>query len=201
MKNIIENIKLVVSMTIIGAILLYIGTMVFMPNLTIKIFRFQPFVVVTESMEPVINVNDMIIATPFDIEEAKVGDIITFEADIDFNGTKEVVTHYIYSIDRTGETPIIRTNRHFEEGEEIVPDTWLLTSNDIIGTHSTTIKYAGLLVGFLKSTLGIAVIVFNIVIISAIAYINKLHEKQKQQDQQPSEKTDDSIKAVMSLIE
>jgi len=188
-------------MTIIGAILLYIGTMVFMPNLTIKIFRFQPFVVVTESMEPVINVNDMIIATPFDIEEAKVGDIITFEADIDFNGTKEVVTHYIYSIDRTGETPIIRTNRHFEEGEEIVPDTWLLTSNDIIGTHSTTIKYAGLLVGFLKSTLGIAVIVFNIVIISAIAYINKLHEKQKQQDQQPSEKTDDSIKAVMSLIE
>ena len=26
----------------------------------------------------------------------KVGDIITFNADIDYNGTKEIVTHYIY---------------------------------------------------------------------------------------------------------
>ena len=41
MKSIIENIKLVGSMVIIGALLLYIGTMLFMPELTIKIFRFQ----------------------------------------------------------------------------------------------------------------------------------------------------------------
>ncbi|MGB2409199.1 MAG: hypothetical protein ACPH9T_09775, partial [Paracoccaceae bacterium] len=68
------------------------------------------------------------------IEEAEKGDIITFYADIDYNGTQEVVTHYIYEIDESGEEPIIRTHRHFEYGEEIVPDTWLIKADDVIGT-------------------------------------------------------------------
>ena len=73
MKAIYENVKLVLSMALIGALILYIATLLVMPDLTVKIFKFQPFVVVTESMEPVISVNDVVVITEFDIDNAKPG--------------------------------------------------------------------------------------------------------------------------------
>ena len=176
MKNIIENIKLVVTMSLIGLTLLYIGSTIFMPELTIKFFGFQPFVVQTESMEPEIMVNDMLIATKFNVDDAEVGDIITFYADIDYNGTEEVVTHYIYSIDTSGEETIIRTNRYFEEGVEITPDTWLIPASDVIGSYSFHIQHFGLLVGFLKSFYGMAVVGINIVLFTAIKIVSN-HRK------------------------
>lgn len=173
MKNVIENIKLVFSMIIIGGLLLYIGSILFMPELTVKIFKFQPYIVVTESMEPVYNVNDMVVVTEFDINEAQVGDVITFYADIDYNGTKEIVTHYIYEIDRSGAEAIIRTNRHFDDGETVTPDTWLIPESDVIGQASLHIPYVGYIIGFVKSPYGIVVITVNALIIGAIVSINK----------------------------
>jgi len=183
MKNIIENIRLVVSMIIIGAILLYIGTIVFMPESTIKVFRFQPYIVVTESMEPFINVNDMVIVTTFKIDEAEVGDIITFKADIDYNGTEEVVTHYINEIDQSGEETIIRTNRHFEEGETVTPDTWLIPASDVIGTYAFRIPYIGLILGFIKSIYGIVIITINIAIFGTFKFISKKSKKAEEQQE------------------
>lgn len=192
MKAIIENVKLVLSLGFIGIILLYIGTILFMPDLTVKIFRFQPFIVVTESMEPVINVNDMVVVTPFDIEEAEVGDIITFKADIDYNGSLEVITHYIYSIDRTVDNPIIRTHRYFEDEESVVPDTWLIPESDVIGAYSFSISNVGYFTGFITSIYGIVIIGFNVLIIGGIIYINKKSKLDAEQDiELPSDKEEE----------
>ena len=179
MKELLENVKLFIQMGIIGAILLYIGATVFMPDMTIKIFRFQPFVVVTESMEPVINVNDMVVARPFNIETAEVSDIITFKADIDYNGTEEVVTHYIYEIDRSGDEAILRTHRHFDNPEEVVPDTWLIPASDVIGSYGTHVPYVGFIIGFIKSTYGMAVIGVNILIFGAIKLMNRSKDEEE----------------------
>ena len=181
MKNIIENIKLVISMAIIGVLLLYIGTLLFMPELTIKIFRFQPYIIVTESMEPVFNVNDMIIATPFDIEEAEVGDVITFKADIDYNGSKEIVTHYIYEIDDSESETIIRTNRHFNADVTVTPDTWLIPESDVIGSYSAHIPYIGYLIEFVTSIYGMVVILINVVVITLIVRLNKQIKKRDEE--------------------
>lgn len=179
MKNIIENVKLVVSMGLIGAFILYIGSLIFMPDLTVKIFKYQPFVVVTESMEPVIGVNDIVVVKEFDLESANVGDIITFKADIDYNGTLEVVTHYILSIEDTDAGTLIRTHRHFEEGEEIIADTWVIPSSDVIGTYAFQLQYIGYFIGFAKSFYGMAIIGFNIIVISAIVYVSKKEFKKE----------------------
>lgn len=191
MKAILENVKLVVQMGLIGAILLYLASTMFMPELTIKIFGFQPFIVVTESMEPEFMVNDAVVATRFNIDTAEVGDIITFNADIDYNGTEEVVTHYIYSIEGEGQDAIIRTHRHFEEGETVVPDTWLLSPDDVVGSVSFGIKYFGFITGFIKSIYGIAVIAINIVIFGAYKFItNRMEKKQEEQEIQESQDKD-----------
>lgn len=176
-----ENIKLGLSMGLLGALLLYIGTLVFMPDMTIKIFRFQPFVTLTESMDPVINVNDVVFATPFKETDAKKGDIITFKADIDYNGTSEYVTHYIYSIDNSGSETIIRTHRHFEDAKEVTPDTWLIPSSDVIGSYQFHIPYLGMLIGFVKSMYGIVIISINIIIFSAIKFISNKNNKETEE--------------------
>lgn len=180
MKKIWENIKLGVSMVVIGALLLYIGTVIFMPELTVKVFGFQPYTVYTESMEPVLNVNDVAVVTQFDIEEAEVGDIITFYADIDYNGTEEVVTHYIYSIEGDGEDTIIRTNRYYDTEENIVPDTWLITPDQVLGTYAFHIQYLGYVIGFIKSIYGLAIIGLNIILFTTIKIVNKkMKEKEE----------------------
>lgn len=184
MKNIWENIKLGATMVIIGALLLYLGTLIFMPELTVKIFGFQPYTVYTESMEPEINVNDVVIVNQFDIETAQVGDIITFYADIDYNGTEEVVTHYIYSIEGEGDDIIIRTHRHYENEENIVPDTWLISPEDVLGTYSFHIQYLGYVIGFMKSWYGIGVIAANIILFTTMKIVNKKLKAKEEQEEQ-----------------
>lgn len=199
MKKIWENIKLVGSMAIIATLLLYIATLAFMPEMTIKFFGFQPYVVMTESMEPVYNVNDGVIATSFNIDNAEVGDVITFKADIDYNGTLEVVTHYIYSIEGSGNDAIIRTHRHFEEGEVVVPDTWLLHPEDVIGSVSFGVKYLGYITGFITSIYGIIVLALNVIIFSFVKYLKNHDDSEVEKEETEKEKLLREIEELKAL--
>ena len=168
-----ETLQITLTVIVVSMLSLYIIFQLFIPDMTIKLFRFKPYVVVTASMEPVINVNDMVFVRPFDLGEAQEGDIITFLADIDYNGDKEVVTHYIYAIEENGSTTIIRTNRYFAEDQTVIPDTWLLSEDDILGKYWFKIPKIGLVLEFFKSPFGLATIGFNTAIIGAIIYLIK----------------------------
>lgn len=160
-----------------GLLILYILLELFLPNMTIKVFQFKSYVVITESMEPVLNVDDMIVVTNPNVDKLEVGDIITFRADIDYNGSKEIVTHYIYSITEDGDDYIIRTNRYGSN----VPDTWILRSADVIGVYGFRIPQLGVFINFVKSPFGIAAIAVNVIVIGAIVYIVKSGKKEKEQ--------------------
>lgn len=179
------QIKSILFYVVAGLLLFYILLELFIPNQTVKIFQFKPYVVVTESMEPVINVNDLIIVTNPNLDKLEVGDIVTFNADIDYNGTKEVVTHYIYSI-----TENIDGDRIFKTVRNggTVPDTWILQDGDILGTYAFRIQKLGNIINFVKSPFGIAAISVNVVIIGVIVYLVKSGKKEdikstKEEDQ------------------
>ncbi|MDO9629766.1 MAG: signal peptidase I [Acholeplasmataceae bacterium] len=159
-----------------GLLVLYILLEVFMPNMTIKVFQFKPFVVVTQSMEPVIDVDDMVVVLNPNVDKLKVGDIITFRADIDYNGTKEIVTHYIHTITENNDGDrIFRTNRY----GSTVPDTWILKDSDIIGVYAFRIRQLGVFVNFIKSPFGIAAVSVNLIVIGSIVYLVKSGKKEK----------------------
>jgi signal peptidase len=183
-NNLKENIEIVVTTLLIGFFLIYIIVQLFLPNMSVKVFGFKPYIVITESMEPVISVNDMVVDRKFKLDKAKEGDIVTFLADIDYNGTKEVVTHYIYSINEVNDTAIIRTHRYYAPGETVVPDTWLLSPDDILGTYWFTLPKVGYLTNYLKSPYGIVTIIINIGIISGIVYLVKHPQVEDNTDNQ-----------------
>ncbi len=172
------NIAMIATFFIATILLLYIVIQLVAPNMTVKIFGVKPYVVITESMEPEINVRDMVFVRQFAIEDAEVGDIITFEADIDYNGTKEVVTHYIYAINTDGVTTTIQTNRHWEDMNDAVPDSWVLLPEDVLGTYWFQIPKIGYLTDFLKSPFGIAAIIVNVTVIGGIIYLIKKGKEQ-----------------------
>lgn len=157
---------------------LYIAINIFMPENTVKVFGFKPYVVITDSMEPVISVNDLIVVTNPKVDELVEEDIITFYADINFDGEKEIVTHYIYSINENAEGDLVfKTHRYFDEGAEVFSDYWVIGEDDVLGQHSFTISYVGAVVQFVKSPFGIAAMVVNLGIIVGIVYIMKKTSK------------------------
>ncbi|MDR4968058.1 MAG: signal peptidase I [Acholeplasmataceae bacterium] len=174
-KLILKHVGSILFFVLSGLLILYILLEIFIPNTTIKVFQFKPYVVITESMEPVLDVNDLIIVYNPNLDKLEEGDIITFMADIDYDGTKEVITHYIHSITvNSQDEKIYRTIRH----NGTVPDTWILRDADIIGVYGFRIPRLGAVVNFLKSPFGIAAVSVNVLVIAAIIVIVKSGKKE-----------------------
>ncbi len=177
-NNIWEYIKTGLFYLAAFVLVFYIVVSLFFPAATVKIFGFKPYVVITDSMEPNIMVRDLIIVGKPKVDELEVEDIITFYADINYDGEKEIVTHYIYSISENVEGELIfRTHRHYEEGATVNPDNWVLNEDDVLGRHMVTIPKLGYVVQFVKSPFGIAAIFVNIGIIGGIVYLVKNEKK------------------------
>jgi len=178
-KKIYKLVKSVLFYIVVAFLSLFIIFEIFMPRQTVKVFGFKPYNVITQSMEPVLNVNDLIIVKNFDVEDLEIDDIITFYADIDYNGEKEIVTHYINSIAQNSEGDyVIRTNRYHDEDEDAIVDTWILYEDDVLGLYSFKIPYLGYVTEFFKSPFGIAAIVVNAGIIAAIVILIKREKKE-----------------------
>ncbi len=175
-KKSLKTVGSIVFFIVSGLLVLYILLELFIPDMTIKVFQFKPFVVITESMEPVLNVDDTVVVFNPNIDKLEVGDIITFKADIDYNGTKEVITHYIHTItENSAGERIFRTNRY----GSTVPDTWILQDQDIIGVYGFRVPQLGVFINFIKSPFGIAAVAVNLIVIGAIVYIVKSGKKDK----------------------
>lgn len=187
-KKVYKFIKTILFYIILFLLSMYVVFEIFIPNQTVKVFGFKPYNVMTQSMEPVLNVNDMIIVKNFKVEDLEVDDIITFYADIDYNGEKEIVTHYIYSIteDAPGEYTI-RTNRYYSDDQSPVADTWRLNENDVLGLYSFKIPYLGYVTEFFKSPFGIAALVVNAAIITTIVILIKRENKKKDVNREETE--------------
>ena len=67
-KKTINLVGSILFFALAGLLVLYILLELFLPNMTIKVFQFKPYVVVTESMEPVIDVDDLIIVTNTNVD-------------------------------------------------------------------------------------------------------------------------------------
>lgn len=159
-------------------LVLYIIFEIFMPETTVKVFQFKPYVVLTQSMEPKIMVNDLVVVKNFDVDELEENNIITFYADINYDGEKEIVTHYIYSVVETTEGDyVIRTNRYYEDESDEVPDPWVLSGDDVLGLYNYHIPWVGTVILFLQSPFGIAAMLVNIGVIVAVVVMIKQGKK------------------------
>lgn len=139
----------------------------------VLLYFFSPlktYVIVTDSMEPVINVRDLVFVNRYkSLDKLNPEDIIAFEVDINNDGNKEVVVHYI---DEIRIIDGIRSFKTHPEGETSA-DPWELSDEDIIGEYLFRIPKIGNFIMFIKSPIGLPIIVIDLVVIYYIIYYFK----------------------------
>lgn len=198
MKNKLSKTKLISKIIgytlffiVFGYILFYSVFNLIKPNLTTKFLGFKPYVILTQSMEPKIKPNDVVITVKHDFEDLKSGDIITF---VDPK-SKKVVTHYFDRYDATtdnSEGLYIRTKNN--KGVDI----WKIDNYHYIGKVSTIIPSFGLFFKFFQSPIGIFLFIVIVAIIIAIfVVVSKLiqHKKNNKKEITNKEEIDDSKKS------
>lgn len=141
-----------------------------------NIFGYKAYIIKTNSMEPTININDVIITKKVKDDEIKVHDIITFIQD------GEVITHRITKIDNDDNKIKFTT----KGDNNNIEDTFKITYDSIEGKHILTIPYLGILVQILQNKI-IFLIILLIILIFMFIGIQRQEKKEYRREKKKIE--------------
>lgn len=199
-KNISKIIKDTIYYGIILFLVAIISVSLFIPNGLVKVFGVGWYRVVSDSMEPLILVDDFIIVTKdTDVDNFEDGDIIVFETHFRNNQgiyMHGAMTHHFYKVDEHGHILTYPHSQAHLEPHERVIDKWykpfgedyFVTEDDIIGRHTTTLK-TSYVISFITSPYGVGVILINIGLVIGIIILfqydkhKKIEKKHKEGDE------------------
>lgn len=141
------------------------------------ISRYDHMVVVSDSMTPTINVNDVVfIDTKSNHSIIEKDDIYAFYVDINEDGSEEIVIHYIDEVIENNGNSTYKTRPEVSDDQ----DTWTLQERDLIGAYKIRIPKVGKLLLFLGSWIGKVVIILDIIVI--YFFVGALKEPDKDVD-------------------
>ena len=174
--------------TVVFLMLFYIGINTFFPDQSINYLGFKSYVVISPSMEPDINVNDLVVVVKVKEENLEVGDVVSFYTYLptsridEFGDTvylKSVVTHYLAAINDDGIDITYKTHRAgvpvdpYDDWNDIHGDPTDLNFEDIIGTVSFTVPKVGVVLKVFTNPIMVILIVVNISIIVTVVKVTK----------------------------
>lgn len=124
------------------------------------------FNIVSESMEPTLEINDVVLVQKCQPTELKIGDIITFKQE------DRIISHRILDIDKKGETIKFKTKGDNNK----IPDPDKVNAEQIYGKVVFKIKKVGKAISYIQNIRGF----INVAILAVIIYILvSLRDKQK----------------------
>ena len=136
----------------------------------INIFGYKSYIIKTNSMEPTISINDVVIAKKVKKQDIKKGDVITFLQE------GEVITHRITKIDENGDYTTKGDNNNIE-------DTFKIIYDNIEGKHILTIPYLGKIIQILDNQ-----IVFLIITLIVLIFIFIMIQNQEKRENRREKK-------------
>lgn len=137
--------------------------------------RYDHLVIITDSMDPVIKVGEVIlIDKKIEATDIKANNIYAFYVDIDGDNKEEIVVHYVDEIAKNGDQLIFKTRPEVSDQQ----DSWTIQERDIIGEYKFGIPVIGKGLLFLESGLGKAVIIFDIIVIYLVFGLFKTPKKE-----------------------
>lgn len=167
--SLVKQVSFWLMFVFIGLLLLFILMEAFLPKQTINVFQVRSYIASYDTMEPTIKPNDLVFINKVNPSKLVPGDLVTFTADINYDGDTEMVTYYVHSITDLGD------GRYrigvIAEGS-MVPFGTIL-SDRIVGGYAFRIPVLGSIVKFVKSPFGIAAVVINTLVVVGIVVIVK----------------------------
>ena len=174
-----ENVKMAKKVIeVIAIILIYNIILVAISSANkvnvINILGYKSYIIKTNSMEPTIKTNDVVITKMVKKEKIKKGDVITFLQD------GEVITHRITQIDENGEYATKGDNNNIE-------DTFKINYDNIEGKHIMTIPYLGKIIQALDNKIVFLIITLIVLIFILITIQNQ----EKRENRREKKKIED----------
>ena len=194
-------------LTAIGVLLCLILAPILIANMTMIIKSYTnadevpsfggycPFIVMTDSMSPVINGGDLVIdKVVSDPSEIQKGDIISFFDPA--SSSNSVVTHRVVEVVKEAEGISFRTqgDANNTEDDDLVP------ADKVVGVYLTKISGAGNVILFMQSTPGLVVCIALpiLLLIGYDAIRRRRYEKQQQADTEALMKELEELRAKQS---
>lgn len=142
----------------------------------INLFGYKSYIIKTNSMEPTININDVVINKDVSKDAINVGDVITFLHE------GEVITHRITKIDNDS-----GVTQYTTKGDNNnIEDTFKITYENIKGKHVLTIPYLGKVVQLLENKL-LFLIILLIILIFMFAQLQNQEKKDNRREKKKIE--------------
>ncbi len=127
--------------------------------------RYDFYTIRTDSMEPVIKVDDLVVVNhDFDINSIQPGDIVAFNVDLNRDDIDEVVIHYMYARTTIDGEEYIQTISEISDNV----DPWNLEHEKIIGVYKFHLRGIGRIFEFGSSTIGRVVILIDVILVSLL---------------------------------
>jgi signal peptidase len=162
----------------------YIVMLAFRPDQMMDYLGFRSFIITSDSMEPVLEVNDLIVIKQVDEEDIQKNDIITFYTYLSEIGQYGYVTHNVVDIiEQEGETVYItQGERHYSDSV----DRWFdengdpinITIEEVEGEYVFKIPKVGYIKALIIDPIFLGVILINgFVIYITVRFIRKTKQK------------------------
>lgn len=162
----------------------YIVMLAFRPDQMMDYLGFRSFIITSDSMEPVLEVNDLIVIKQVDEEDIQKNDIITFYTYLSEIGQYGYVTHNVVDIiEQDDETVYItQGERHYSDSV----DRWFdetgdpinITIDEIEGEYVFKIPKVGYIKALIIDPIFLGVILINgFVIYITVRFIRKTKQK------------------------
>jgi signal peptidase I len=170
--------KIILRNILIAFLLIAGGTFFILEN---QIGGLRAFIVSSSSMEPRIGTGSLIVTHYIHPTQLQKEDTITFIAP---TKDREFVTHRITSASHKQNLSIFKTKGDNNTSE----DTWTLAGGAVVGKVIVTIPYVGFIVSFIKSKIGILLLILlpalYIIVdeLFTIANIIKHHKSKRTQE-------------------
>lgn len=137
-------------------------------NQIADVMGYKPFIVLSGSMEKIINIGDLAITKNIDSKKIKIGDVIAFRKD------NIVILHRVKEVHNDGDLLKFKT----KGDNNNVADDFFVDSNLIEGVLYTKIPYLGSVLLFLSKPVGLIIIILVIIVISmGLYFINFRNSK------------------------
>ena len=131
----------VAGLAILASSLLFLGFVGLGP----RTGAYRTLTVLTGSMDPTIPPGAMVVVTPVEPQDLRVGDVITYQTPV---GDRRVVTHRIVDIPRPGPNPVVQTKGDANNAV----DPWLARLDQAPAWRvHTVIPFAGRVINFTRS--------------------------------------------------
>lgn len=175
MKKIIESIKYIIIVVLSVFLILNIYIILASesnPNKVPSVFGYKPFVVLSGSMSPNIQVGDLIFIKNTNTDNLKEKDIIAYK-----NSSNIITTHRIVAIQYVNGEKCFMTKGDANN----VADEKIVCKDKIEGKYVKRIAKLGNVIIFIQQPLGFIIMILTILLIGIIIYLLDNNKKNKKE--------------------